>query len=80
MHASVYPEFLKEVKVGRFTLEEARVEADKAMQHIEMLADTYCENHDKEGYDTEMDELFDRVSFEIMEKSVINDFKKEGLL
>lgn len=62
--------YLKGVKQGFYSLEEARKIADEAYNHIHTKCDEYCEKYKDEPIDNEMDELLDDVSYEIMKISV----------
>lgn len=66
------PEYLKEVKQGLYTLEEAREIAEKSIKTTVEMADKYCEqNEDKE--DTKVRELLEDVQYEIMKIAVQNE-------
>lgn len=73
-----YPEYLIEVKQGRYySLEEARVVANRAMESITVIADNFC-SHIDDVEDAKIVELLEDVGYKIMKTSVIEDFRKEG--
>lgn len=68
------PEYLKKVKLGMYTLEEARRIADDSMEKVVDMADYFCsKTPDKE--DEEMRELLEDVSYQIMKIAVENELK-----
>lgn len=69
------PEYLKEVKQGLYTLEEAREIAEKSIKATVEMADKYCEqNEDKE--DAKVRELLEDVQYEIMKIAVQKELEK----
>ena len=69
------PEYLKEVKQGLYTLEEAREVADKSIAITVEMADKFCDMHeDKEV--PEMRELLEDVQYEIMKIAVQKELEK----
>jgi len=69
------PEYLKEVKQGLYTLEEAREIADKSIATIVDDADKFCEYYeDKE--DAKVRELLEDVQYEIMKIAVQKELEK----
>lgn len=71
------PSYLKAVKRGNYTLEEARKEAIRAKLHIEQMAERFCADRDKNDIDKEMDELLDDVQFNIMKIAIKQDLLEE---
>lgn len=69
-------DFLKDVKVGYYNLDEARVLKEKVYREIKEVCDTFCSLHEDLQPNAEIDELLDDVSYEIMELSVKNDFSE----
>lgn len=68
------PEYLKKVKLGMYTLEEARRIADDSMEKVVDMADYFCSRtSDKE--DEEMRELLEDVSYQIMKIAVERELK-----
>jgi len=69
------PEYLKAVKQGLYTLEEAREIADKSIATIVDDADKFCEYYeDKE--DAKVRELLEDVQYEIMKIAVQKELEK----
>ena len=62
-------DFILDIKLGKYNLMEARDIANKAMNHVIEMADSFCNNHiDKE--DAEMRTLLESVQYEIMKIAV----------
>ena len=68
------PEYLKDIKKGCLSLENARILADSAYYHIHKKCDAFIEKYKDEPIDEEIDKLFDDVCCEIMEISIRRDF------
>lgn len=71
-------DFLKDVKLGYYNLEEARELGTKVYTEIQHMADAYVDMHKNFPIDKEVNELLDDVSYEIMKISIKNDFEKEN--
>lgn len=70
-------EYLKEVKLGRHSLEEAREIANYVYADIHEKCDKFVEKYKNNSVDHEVDELLDDVAYNIMKISVSMDFKNE---
>lgn len=66
-------DYLKEVKLGLYPLEEAREIANKVYTDIHEKCDKFIEEHKKDPVDHSVDELLDDVAYQIMEESVQKD-------
>lgn len=67
-------DFLKEVKMGCFNLEEARRIAEATINDVRKTADEYREKTSKE-YNKEVELLLDDVQYEIMKAAVLEELK-----
>ena len=67
------PEYLIDVKLGKYNLETARTVANTALANITRIADNFCENL-KDEEDAEMRELLEDVSYNIMKISIQTEF------
>ena len=68
-------EYLKEVKCGKYSLEEAREIANRIYAEIHEKCDNFVAAHEKDPVGYAVDELLDDVTYEIMKISVQNDFR-----
>ena len=69
-------EYLKKVKTGAaFTLDEARIAADKAINHIDEMCDKFLEGTYE--VDNEVDALLDDVQYKIMEIAIKKELKEQ---
>lgn len=66
-------EYLKEVKLGKHSLEEAREIANRVYTDIHEKCDQFIEAHKNDPVDYAVDELLDDVAYEIMRESVERD-------
>ena len=66
-------DYLKAVKLGLHSLEEAREIANKAYSDIHEKCDKFIEEHKNDPVDHAVDELLDDVTYQIMEESVRRD-------
>lgn len=71
-------DFLKDVKLGYYNLEEARELSTKIYNEIKETCDSFITINKDRPVDKEINELFDDVSYEIMKISIKNDFEKEN--
>lgn len=71
------PEYLKDVKLGFHSLEEAREIATKTYNEIHEKCDKFIEEHKNDPIDHSVDELLDDVAYKIMESSVQRDIWDE---
>lgn len=63
------PDFLIDIKMQKYPLEQARTMAEKSLAHInEMCADFLTDNKD---INIKVDELLDDVQYEIMRKAIL---------
>ena len=70
------PEFLKNVKMGYYTLEEARKVADCAMDHIKVMCDKFIDVVERNQVNQEVEELFNNVQYNIMKIAIEKEFDK----
>jgi predicted nucleotidyltransferase len=70
-------DFLKSVKTGLYSLEEARKLGTDTYNEIKEVSDKFCQINKGRSVDKEVDELLDDVSYEIMKISIKQDFEKE---
>jgi len=70
---SKQPVYLQEIKIGYYTLDQARDVANKAYSHIHEVCDNFVEKHKDDSVSKEIDELLDDVAYEIMKASVQRD-------
>lgn len=62
---------------GYYSLEEAREVADKTINAVVLMADSYCDTH-ADAFDAKTEQLLQDVQYNIMERSVKMElFKKE---
>lgn len=71
------PEYLKKVKQGMYSLDEARIKAKAAIDFIAKLSDNFCEKHPKEEYNQEVEELLYTVQYNVLKQSIIAELKEE---
>lgn len=69
-----YPEYLVDVKRGRYNLEEARLIGKTAIENIVRVADIFCSTH-QDFEETWVRELLEDVSYNIMKTSVEKELK-----
>ena len=70
-----FREYLKEVKLGKYDLEQARKIANEAIEYIVKLADDFCANTlDRE--DAMMRTLLESVQYEVMKIAVQKELSK----
>lgn len=70
-------DYLKNVKLGFYNLEEARAVASKTYNNIHNLCNKFIEDHKNNKINSYVDELFDDVAYQIMKISVKEDFDNE---
>jgi predicted nucleotidyltransferase len=66
-------DYLKDVKMGYYNLEDAREIANKSYNHIHNVCDDFVEKHKNDPVDSSVDFLLDDIAYQIMKHSVIND-------
>ena len=71
---SKQPEYLKQVKLGLHTLQEARKLAEETYKNIHSICDNFIEKHKNDSINQEIDELLDDVAYQIMKTSIKEDF------
>lgn len=71
---SHYPEYLVDVKRGRYNLEEARLIGKTAIENITRVADVFCSTH-PDFEEVWVRELLEDVSYNIMKISVEKELK-----
>lgn len=70
-------EYIKEVKLGKYTLEEAREIANRVYSDIHEKCDKFIERHKNDHVDSYVDELLDDVAYQIMRESITRDILQE---
>lgn len=70
-------EYLKEVKQGLYSLEDARDIGTKIYNAIHEKCDAFIEAHKNDSVNHYVDDLFDDVAYVIMKESVERDFYEE---
>ena len=70
-------EYIKEVKLGKHTLEEAREIANRVYSDIHEKCDKFIEQHKNDHVDSYVDELLDDVAYQIMRESITRDILQE---
>lgn len=68
-------DFLKEVKLGLYNLEDAEKQAKRAIDNITAVADRFTDKVENIG-NPKVDELLDDVQVNIMKIAIRNDIKK----
>lgn len=68
-------DFILDIKLGKYNLMEARDIANKAMNHVIELADSFCNSH-TESEDAQMRTLLESVQYEIMKIAVEMELKQ----
>lgn len=69
----LYPkdkDFIMDIKLGKYSLDEARKIADKYLQLVVNEADEFCNTHNKNDVDTEVDTLLDDVQYNIVKSAL----------
>lgn len=69
-----YPEYLKQVKKGLYSLEAARKIGKAAYENIHQTCDYFIEQNKNTPINQEVNELLDDVAYQIMKISIKEDF------
>ena len=75
----LYPkdkDFIVDIKLGKYSLDEARKIADKYLKLVVSEADEFCSTHNKNDVDTEVDTLLDEVQYNIIKKALLEEITK----
>ena len=75
----LYPkdkDFIMDIKLGRYSLDEARKIADKYLKLVVTEADEFCSTHSKNDVDTEVDILLNEVQYNIVKKALLDEITK----
>lgn len=75
----LYPkdkDFIMDIKLGRYSLDEARKIADKYLKLVVTEADEFCSTHNKNDVDTEVDTLLNEVQYNIVKKALLEEITK----
>ena len=75
----LYPkdkDFIMDIKLGKYSLDEARKIADKYLKLVVTEADEFCSTHNKNDVDTEVDTLLDEVQYNIIKKALLEEITK----
>lgn len=70
-----YVTLIKDLKMKKYSLEEARAIADENIAYVSMIADNFCDKH-KDEENPKIRELLEDVSYNIMRISVMEELKK----
>ena len=70
-----YITLIKDLKMKKYSLEEARAIADENIAYVSMIADNFCDKHNDEE-NPKMRELLEDVSYNIIKISVMEELKK----
>jgi predicted nucleotidyltransferase len=66
-------EFIMDIKLGKYNLEEARKIAKSSIEHIENIADEFTQKIENKG-NPEVDELLNDVQYNIMKIAIQTEF------
>lgn len=69
----LYPkdkDFIMDIKLGKYSLDEARKIADKYLKLVVNEADEFCNTHNKNDVDTTINELLDDVQYNIVKSAL----------
>lgn len=75
----LYPkdkDFIMDIKLGKYSLDEARKIADKYLKLVVNEADKFCDTHNKNDVDTEVDTLLNEVQYNIVKKAFLEEITK----
>ena len=75
----LYPkdkDFIMDIKLGKYSLDEARKIADKYLKLVVNEADEFCNTHNKNEVDTEVDTLLNEVQYNIVKKALLEEITK----
>lgn len=75
----LYPkdkDFIMDIKLGKYSLDEARKIADKYLKLVVTEADEFCSSHSKNDVDTEVDTLLNEVQYNIVKKALLDEITK----
>lgn len=75
----LYPkdkDFIMDIKLGKYSLDEARKIADKYLQLVVNEADEFCNTHNKNDVDTGVDTLLNEVQYNIVKKALLEEITK----
>lgn len=75
----LYPkdkDFIMDIKLGKYSLDEARKIADKYLKLVVNEADEFCNTHNKNDVDTEVDTLLNEVQYNIVKKALLEEITK----
>lgn len=67
-----YITLIKDLKMKKYSLEEARIIADKNITYVSMIADAFCDKY-KDEENPKMRELLEDVSYNIMKISTVTE-------
>ena len=65
-----------DIKLGKYSLDEARKIADKYLKLVVNEADEFCNAHNKNDVDTEVDTLLNEVQYNIVKKALLEEITK----
>lgn len=75
----LYPkdkDFIMDIKLGKYSLDEARKIADKYLKLVVTEADEFCSTHSKTDVDTNVDSLLNKVQYNIVKKALLDEITK----
>lgn len=67
-------EFIKDIKLGKYSLDKARAIAKLYLDQTISIADEFCSKTPKDAVDKEVDALLDDVQLEIMKEAIRGTF------
>lgn len=66
-------DFIMDIKLGKYSLEEARKIADKYLNLVVSASDDFCNSHNKNDIDTEADNILNEVQYAIVKKALTKE-------
>lgn len=70
------PEYLKAIKLGKYTLEEARVLADQTLAHVDEICAPYTKDSEFNVSNARVDAILDSAQYEIMKVAVMEELNR----
>ena len=69
------PEYLKAVKMGKYSLEDARIVADKTLAHIEEMCLPFTKESEFNVSNEKVDFVLDNAQLAIMKTAIMEELK-----
>ena len=70
------PEYLKAIKLGKYTLEEARVLADQTLAHVDEICAPYTKESEFNVSNVRVDAILDSAQYEIVKVAVMEELSR----